>query len=70
MANRDKTSQSDRFIDAARELGCDESEEAFAEVVRQVAGHRHIEHASDCAVCDAPAYQAGACTCGAATGGR
>jgi hypothetical protein len=30
-------SQRQRFIEAARELGCDESEEAFAEVVRQVA---------------------------------
>ena len=37
MANRDKTSQSDRFIDAARELGCDETEEAFAEKVRKAA---------------------------------
>jgi|tagenome__1003787_1003787.scaffolds.fasta_scaffold18471495_2 hypothetical protein len=29
--------QRDRFIEAARELGCDESEEAFAEKVRKVA---------------------------------
>jgi len=26
---------------------------------------RRTEHASDCAVHDAPAYKAGACTCGA-----
>ena len=30
-------SQSDKFIEAARDLGCYESEEAFAEVVRKVA---------------------------------
>jgi hypothetical protein len=29
--------QADKFIEAARELGCDESEDAFAEVVRKVA---------------------------------
>lgn len=29
--------QADRFIEAARELGCDETEEAFAEKVRKVA---------------------------------
>jgi hypothetical protein len=26
---------------------------------------KKIKHASDCAVHDAPAYEAGACTCGA-----
>lgn len=63
-------SQAEKFIEAARELGCDESEEAFAGIVQRVAGHRHVQHASDCAVCDAPAYEAGACTCGAATAER
>ncbi len=29
--------QFDRFRDAARELGCDESEERFREIVRKVA---------------------------------
>lgn len=30
-------SQREKFIEAARELGCDESEEDFAEIVRKVA---------------------------------
>ena len=33
----DKT-QADKFADLARELECDESEEAFEETVRKVAG--------------------------------
>jgi hypothetical protein len=32
--------QYQRFLDAARELGCGDSEERFAEVVRKVASHR------------------------------
>ena len=32
-----KDDQYQRFVEAARELGCDESEERFAEVVRTVA---------------------------------
>lgn len=35
-ASDDRT-QSERFIEAARELGCDETEEGFAEIVRKVA---------------------------------
>ena len=58
-----ESEQRQKFIDAARELGCDESEERFAGVVRRVVSHRRVEHASDCAACDAPAYQAGACPC-------
>ena len=34
------TEQSQRFIDAARELGCDESEERFNETLRAVAKHK------------------------------
>ena len=37
MAKPDKAFRYDRFVEAARELGCDESEEAFAEKVRKVA---------------------------------
>ncbi len=33
----DDPEQSKRFIEAARELGCDESEERFIETVRKVA---------------------------------
>ena len=36
-ANKTADRQSDKFIEAARELGCDESEEGFAEIVRKVA---------------------------------
>jgi hypothetical protein len=32
--------QSRKFIEAARELGCDEDEEAFKRVVRTVAAHK------------------------------
>lgn len=35
--------QSGRFVEAARELGCDDSEEAFAEKVRRVAKPRPAE---------------------------
>lgn len=34
--------QSQRFIDAARELGCDESEERFNEALRKVAKHKPV----------------------------
>lgn len=39
MSNKkpEESSQSQRFINSARELGCDESEERFREVVRKVA---------------------------------
>ena len=33
----DRTEQSQRFIDAARKLGCDESEERFNEVIHKLA---------------------------------
>ena len=35
-----QATQSERFIKAARELGCDESEEAFDAALRKVAKHR------------------------------
>lgn len=34
------SAQSKAFIDAARELGCDESEERFNEALRAVARHK------------------------------
>ena len=34
---------------------------------QMIARRRHSAHASDCAIHDAPAYKAGACTCGAET---
>jgi hypothetical protein len=33
----DERSQSERFIETARELGCDEDEAAFEEKLRQIA---------------------------------
>jgi hypothetical protein len=35
-----KTSQSDRFKAAARELGCDEDEARFEASLKKVAGHK------------------------------
>ena len=32
-----KTSQSEKFIEAARELGCDDNELSFDEIVKKVA---------------------------------
>jgi hypothetical protein len=66
-----KLSQAERFAEVARELECDESEEAFAQIVRKVAGSRpKVVHASDCAMCNVPAYEPGPCTCGAITAER
>jgi hypothetical protein len=63
----DPKSQRDRFAEAARELGCDEDQEAFDKALKKVAtASKAIVHKSDCAMHDAPAYKAGACTCGAA----
>lgn len=33
--------QSERFIETARKLECDESEERFDEALKKVAGHPH-----------------------------
>jgi hypothetical protein len=38
--NRRSDEQVSRFKEAARELGCDDSEEAFDEALRKVARHR------------------------------
>ncbi len=35
--------QSARFIEAARELGCDESPDAFEAAVKKVAQHKPVE---------------------------
>ena len=36
----EKVAQSQRFVEAARELGCDESEEAFDAALKAVAKHK------------------------------
>lgn len=61
--------QSQKFIDTARELGADEDEGAFEAKLRNIASYTP-GHASDCAVHNAPAYEPGRCTCGAAKAGQ
>ncbi len=39
----DAAAQSARFIEAARELGCEESPDAFEAAVRKVARHKPVE---------------------------
>ena len=38
-----QAAQSARFIEAARELGCDESPDAFEAAVKKVARHKPVE---------------------------
>ena len=42
MADRPKD-QSEKFKEAARELGCDDSEEAFDEALKKVARHKPMD---------------------------
>lgn len=66
--------QQQKFEEAARELGCSDSPEAFDKAIKKIAkapppesvAKRKVKHASDCAVHDAPAMTPGPCTCGAA----
>ncbi len=39
----DAAAQSARFIEAARDLGCDESPDAFEAAVKKVARHKPVE---------------------------
>jgi hypothetical protein len=68
-AKPEKRSQIQKFRETARTLGSDESEDRFTATLKTVAKHkgeaRAVVHASDCAVHNAPAYEAGPCTCGA-----
>jgi hypothetical protein len=43
--NEKSKSQSAAFVDAARALGCDESEERFDAALRKVAAHKHPSEA-------------------------
>ena len=62
-------SQIEKFRETARTLETNEDEASFNStlqtIVRAKGEARAVAHASDCAVHDAPAYKAGACTCGA-----
>lgn len=67
----DVASQSDCFIETARQLGADGDEAAFKEKLATIARQRpKAAHASDCAMHNAPAYEPGPCTCGAAKAER
>lgn len=61
--------QIDKFKETARALETDEDEGKFNTALKTIAQARGealaVVHASDCAVHDAPAYEAGSCTCGA-----
>jgi len=46
MAEKEKSSQINRFKEAARELGCDESESAFEEKLKKVVAHKPAPKAS------------------------
>ena len=43
MREEDATAQSARFIEAARELGCDEAPDAFEAAVKKVARQKPME---------------------------
>lgn len=47
MGKDDKLSQSEKFIAAARELGCDESEEAFNAKLKKLAERKLEEKPND-----------------------
>ncbi len=58
--------QADRFKQAAKDVGADESEAAFERVLKRIASvAKSAVHASDCSEHDAPALEPGPCTCGA-----
>ena len=71
-----KKSQSEKFKQAAREIGADESEEAFDKALKRIAtappmpknGAKAVQHTSDCATHNAPALKPGRCDCGATRG--
>lgn len=76
MGRSDKPKTMDqhkRFVDAAREAGASEDEDVFDKALKKIASapapasvqKRKIQHDSDCAVHNGPAYPAGPCDCGA-----
>ena len=69
IMTRSPKTQIDKFREKARELKADQSEDKFNATPRRVASKsneaRAVVHASDCAVHNAPAYEAGECDCGA-----
>lgn len=69
MTSRDKSHQSKKFIDAARELGADDDPAAFKErlkaLVKAPAQSRQVrkptDHDSDCSVHNGPALDTDPC---------
>jgi len=65
--------QKNKFIDAAKSIGASESSDKFDQTLGRIAKapppesvkKRKVVHSSDCAIHNAPAYEAGACDCGA-----
>ena len=65
--------QVEKFVEAARTLGCDETEGQLDAVMKQLGTTSKasvIAHASDCAIHNGPALEAGECDCGAVKVGR
>lgn len=73
-ADPNEKPQHERFKDAARELGADETgeklERAFGKIVppKKTQSKARVQHASDCAVHNAPAIAPEPCDCGAEAG--
>lgn len=70
--SKDKT-QSDKFIDAAREVDASEDADQFKDRLRtlvkapppkSVQARKPTDHDSDCAIHNGPALEAGPCDCG------
>jgi hypothetical protein len=59
--------QINRFKDAAREVDADQSDDALDRIMGKLDLKKKSDavHASDCGLHNAPAYEAGACDCGA-----
>ena len=72
-ADPNKKPQHERFKEAAREIGADESSAKFEEVFGKIVPAKNgrqpkasgSAHASDCAIYNAPAIAPGPCDCGA-----
>lgn len=72
-SNNKRSTQSQKFVEAAKQAGASDDESAFDEALSgiikapppQSVQARKVVHASDCAVHNGPAYEAGPCDCGA-----
>ena len=62
MTSANSQSQKERFIETARKLDVDESGEVFEKAFGKIVPRK--AHASDCAVNNGPAFEAGPFDCG------